>query len=68
LISLHAFNEKYGDQVKIYYVGEDLGKAISKEFCGGPHVENTSEIPVMEIYKQDKIGEGMLRLYAKAKS
>jgi len=66
--ALHAFNEKYGDQVKIYYVGEDLGKAISKEFCGGPHVENTSEIPVMEIYKQDKIGEGMLRLYAKAKS
>jgi len=66
--ALHAFNEKYGDQVKIYYVGEDLDKAISKEFCGGPHVENTSEIPVMEIFKQDKIGEGMLRVYARARS
>ena len=66
--AIHAFNEKYGDQVKVYYVGEDLDKAVSKEFCGGPHVENTSEIPVMEIYKQDKIGEGMLRVYARARS
>ena len=66
--AIHAFNEKYGDKVKIYYIGESLDKAVSKEFCGGPHVKNTSEIPVMEIYKQDKIGEGMLRVYAKAGS
>jgi len=66
--AIHAFNEKYPDQVKVYYIGESLGAAVSKEFCGGPHVENTSEIPVMEIYKQDKIGEGMLRIYARAKS
>jgi hypothetical protein len=31
-------------------------------------VENTAKVPVMEIYKQDKIGEGMLRVYAREKS
>jgi alanyl-tRNA synthetase len=63
--AIHAFNEKYGDQVKVYYIGDSLDKAISKEFCGGPHVENTSEIGEIEIYKQDKIGKGLLRIYAR---
>src|SRR3990167_3640095 len=39
--ALHAFDEKYGDEVKVYYIGEGLHDAISKEFCGGPHVNNT---------------------------
>ena len=63
--AIHAFNEKYGDEVKVYYIGGDLESAVSKEFCGGPHVENTREIGEIQIYKQDKIGEGMLRIYAK---
>lgn len=66
--AIHAFNEKYGDQVKVYYIGDDLDSAVSKEFCGGPHVENTSEIGPVEIYKQDNIGRGLLRLYARSKS
>jgi alanyl-tRNA synthetase len=63
--AIHAFNEKYGEKVKIYYIGESLEKAMSKEFCGGPHVENTLEIGKLELYKQDKIGRGMLRVYAR---
>jgi len=65
--AIHAFNEKYGEQVKVYYVGDSLESAISKEFCGGPHVEYTSEIGPIEIYKQDKIGKGMLRVYVRSK-
>ena len=65
--ALHAFNEKYGDQVKVYYVGDDLESALSKEFCGGPHVENTSEINPIEIFKQKNIGKGMLRVYLRSK-
>ena len=65
--AIHAFGEKYGEEVKIYYVGDSLEKAVSKEFCGGPHVENTGDLSVIEIYKQDKIGEGKLRIYARAR-
>lgn len=42
--AVHAFSEKYGDEVSIYYVGPSLAEAWSKEFCGGPHVENTSDL------------------------
>ncbi len=58
-------HETYPDIVKVYYIGENLETAISKEFCGGPHVTNTSEIGSIEIYKQESIGEGKLRIYAR---
>ncbi|OGC46522.1 hypothetical protein A2V49_00540 [candidate division WWE3 bacterium RBG_19FT_COMBO_34_6] len=65
--AIHAFNEKYPDQVKVYFIGKNIKEAHSKEFCGGPHVKNTSEIGHIEIYKQDKIGENLLRIYAHIK-
>ena len=40
------FREKYPDMVKVYYIG-----TYSKEFCGGPHVKNTSEIGSFTIIK-----------------
>jgi len=46
--------------VKVYFVGD-----YSKEFCGGPHVKNTSEIGKIEIYKFEKIGSNLYRIYAK---
>lgn len=54
------FKEKYPKIVKIYFVGE-----YSKEFCGGPHVENTREIGKINIYKLEKIGSNIYRIYAK---
>ena len=54
------FREKYPEMVKIYFVGN-----YSKEFCGGPHVKNTSEIRKIEIYKFEKIGSNLYRIYAK---
>jgi len=61
--AIHAFNEKYADTVKVYFVGESLESAISREFCGGPHVKNTSEIGRVRIKKQEKIGSGLMRIY-----
>jgi alanyl-tRNA synthetase len=57
--ALHFFGEKYGKDVKVYSVGN-----FSKEVCGGPHVENTKEIGHVRIIKQEKIGSGVVRIYA----
>ena len=60
----HAFTEKYADTVKVYYVGGSLEGAVSKEFCGGPHVASTGQIGRVKIKKQEKIGSGLMRIYA----
>ena len=58
--AIGLFNEKYSDNVKVYFVGD-----YSKEFCGGPHVAFTSEIKSFRIIKQENIGKGNRRIYAK---
>ncbi len=62
--AIHAFNEKYADMVKVYFIGESLENAFSKEFCGGPHVSRTSEIGRVKIKKQEKVGSGLIRIYS----
>jgi alanyl-tRNA synthetase len=57
--ALHFFGEKYGKEVKVYSIGN-----FSKEVCGGPHVGNTREIGRVRINKQEKIGSGVIRVYA----
>lgn len=59
------FRERYPDKVKVYYIGEKLETAYSKEFCGGPHVKNTKEVGKISIYKFENIGSNLYRLYAK---
>jgi len=61
--AIHAFNEKYADTVKVYFVGKSLENAFSREFCGGPHVRHTGEIGHVKIKKQEKIGAGLVRIY-----
>ncbi len=60
----HTFGEKYGDEVNIYYVGESLPKAWSKEFCGGPHVKNTGELGHFKIVKEEASSAGVRRIKA----
>lgn len=55
------FKEKYPEMVKVYFIGN-----YSKEFCGGPHVKNTKEIGNIEIYKFEKIGSNLYRIYARS--
>lgn len=64
--ALHFFGEKYGDQVKVYFIGDSVETAFSKEFCGGPHVSNTSDVGKIEVYKQESVGKGVRRLYARS--
>ncbi len=62
--AMHFFAEKYGDEVKVYTVGDPGGNWFSKEVCGGPHVTHTGEIGGVKIIKQEKIASGILRVYA----
>ncbi|MFW9831410.1 MAG: alanine--tRNA ligase-related protein, partial [Candidatus Thorarchaeota archaeon] len=57
--ALGFFGEKYGDQVKVYSVGD-----VSKEICNGPHVNQTGELGKFKITKQKRIGADTLRLRA----
>ncbi|MCX7881461.1 MAG: alanine--tRNA ligase [Patescibacteria group bacterium] len=59
------FREKYPEMVKVYYIGQNLENAYSKEFCDGPHVKNTQTIDKINIIKLEKIGSNLYRLYAK---
>lgn len=62
--ALHFFGEKYGDEVSVYYVGDSLETAYSKEFCGGPHVSNTSELGSFKIKKEEASSAGVRRIKA----
>jgi len=60
----HFFGEKYPDEVSVYYIGNDLDTAYSKEFCGGPHVSNTSELGHFKISKEEAVSAGVRRIKA----
>jgi alanyl-tRNA synthetase len=62
--ALAFFGEKYGEKVKVYTIGDSNGEWFSKEVCGGPHVSHTGEIGSVKIKKQEKIGAGLMRIYA----
>ena len=59
------FGAKYPDMVSVYFIG--LGEnyeAVSKEFCGGPHVTNTSELGTFKIQKEEAVAKGIRRIKA----
>ncbi|MEK7501576.1 MAG: alanine--tRNA ligase [Patescibacteria group bacterium] len=66
----HSFGEKYGDEISIYYIGESLEKAYSKEFCGGPHISNTKELAgpegkwTFKIVREEAVARGIRRIKA----
>ncbi len=62
--ALHFFGEKYPDEVNVYYIGENLESAYSKEFCGGPHVENTGVLGNFRIAKEEAVSAGVRRIKA----
>lgn len=61
--ALHFFAERYGEKVKVYTIGQPENP-FSREICGGPHVTHTGEIGSVKIVKQEKIGSGVIRIYA----
>jgi len=54
-----VFEHKYGDKVKVYFMGD-----FSKEICGGPHVDNTSELKHLKIKKEESSSAGVRRIKA----
>lgn len=58
------FGAKYPDIVSIYFVENDNGETISKEFCGGPHVTNTKELGRFKIQKEEASSAGVRRIKA----
>lgn len=62
--ALHFFGDKYGDVVSVYYIGDSLDGAVSKEFCGGPHVENTGTLGTFKIQKEEAVSAGVRRIKA----
>ena len=53
------FTAKYGEQVKVYTMGD-----FSKEVCGGPHAQNTSELVAFKIIKEESSSAGVRRIKA----
>ena len=72
----HEFGVKYGDMVTVYSMGpkdatqEDpkFAESFSLEFCGGPHVSNTSELATggkhFKIIKEESVAAGIRRIKA----
>ena len=60
--ALHFFKAKYPDTVKVYFVGDSIENAWSKEFCGGPHVSKTGEIGKFRIKKEESVAAGIRRI------
>lgn len=58
------FGMKYPEKVSIYFIGENLESAISKEFCGGPHATNTQELGDFTIQKEEASSAGVRRIKA----
>lgn len=57
--ALGFFEEKYGDRVNVYTVGD-----ISKEICGGPHVSRTGDLGQFRIVKEEGLSAGIRRIRA----
>jgi alanyl-tRNA synthetase len=72
----HEFGVKYGDQVTVYSMGPKeatqenpkFAESFSLEFCGGPHVSNTSELATnnkrFKILKEESVAAGVRRIKA----
>lgn len=58
------FGAKYPEVVSVYFIEDKNGDAISKEFCGGPHVKNTKELGIFKIKKEEAVSAGVRRIKA----
>ncbi|OGZ12098.1 MAG: alanine--tRNA ligase [Candidatus Lloydbacteria bacterium RIFCSPHIGHO2_02_FULL_51_22] len=61
--AIGLFEEKYGEKVRVYQIGEGEEK-YSLEFCGGPHVKNTRELGHFRILKEEAVAQGIRRIKA----
>ena len=61
--AMGVFEAKYGKMVKVYTIGKD-NDIISREICGGPHVERTGVLGRFKIEKEESSSAGVRRIRA----
>ncbi|MEM8678294.1 MAG: alanine--tRNA ligase, partial [Planctomycetota bacterium] len=57
--AMMLFGEKYPDPVRMVSIGK-----YSKELCGGTHLDNTSEVGLLEIISEESVSAGTRRIVA----
>lgn len=57
--AIALFGDKYDEIVKVYSIGD-----FSREVCGGPHVEHTSELGRFRVVKEQSSSQGVRRIKA----
>ncbi|MEO0982545.1 MAG: alanine--tRNA ligase [Pseudomonadota bacterium] len=65
--ALALFGEKYGDEVRVLSMGDDLAVAdrpYSVELCGGTHVARTGDIAVFAVLSEGGVSAGVRRIEA----
>jgi len=63
--AIGVFGEKYPETVSVYTVYDPkTEEVISREFCGGPHVEHTGVIGKFHIQKEEAVSAGVRRIKA----
>ncbi len=59
------FKEKYPKEVDVYTIyNETTGEVISRELCGGPHVESSKGLGHFKIVKEQSSSAGVRRIKA----
>ena len=62
--ALALFGEKYGEEVRVVFMGKESNSFFSTELCGGTHVKNTKEVGKFKVISQSSVASGVRRVEA----